>query len=221
MLAHEYSIALPAYRAVYIDIAKVASSSIKTYIAAVLELDNLSGNPHEIVFSKPSQLASTGAQLFPQQYSFTFVRNPWDRLVSCYRDKICGEVGGFTQLADNGVAHCLAGFPEFQAAMSFTDFVQAIASITDVRADEHFRSQADYVTNAEGSLAVDFVGRYETLAEDLDQVARHLRLPDNIVLPRLQAAPAASYIDYYTPATRDLVAGRYARDIELFAFRFD
>ena len=37
--------------------------------------------------------------------------------------------------------------------MSFDDFVQAVASIPDDRADEHFRSQHSFVTNTEGVIA--------------------------------------------------------------------
>ena len=220
MLGTQYSIALPDYQAVYIDIAKVASSSIKSYLATVIGIAGSSGNPHDIDFPSPLDPDPTGHRLYPGLYTFAFVRNPWDRLVSCYRDKIAGEVQGYTAFADNGIAHCLAGFDAFSADMSFTDFAHAVVSIPDQQADEHFRSQTDYLTSARGALAVDFVGRYENLSADFARVRALLKLPEEIELPRLQAAAPANYVDFYTTETRELIAERYARDIALFSYQF-
>jgi hypothetical protein len=224
MLGQEFTIFLEGYGAVYIDIAKVASSSLKATFAAVLglELDPGGGNPHDIEFPHPPVSSGAGERLYPGFFAFSFVRNPWDRLVSCYRDKIEGEVEGFTQFSESGVAHCLARFDVFSANMTFAAFVEAVASIPDADADEHFRSQHPYLTNVRGDLAVDLVGRYENLSSDFRHVAERIGLPPKITLPRLQANPrSVHYADYYTAATRDIVATRFAQDIALFSYRFD
>ena len=220
LAAHDHSVLLRPFGAVYIDIAKVASSSIKAMLAAHLDLGKSDGNPHEIDFPRPEPGDPTGERLYGDLYTFAFVRNPWDRLVSCYRDKIRREVRGFTGFAESGVAHCLARFESFSPDMSFADFVQAVAAIPDQDADEHFRSQSDYVTNASGVVAVDFIGRFEALEQDFAAVARRIGLPVVYRLPRLQAAPANAYQDYYNPETRKIVEQRYARDVELFHYEF-
>ncbi len=223
MLGQEFAVFLPRNGAVYIDIAKVASSSLKATFAAVLglDLDRVGGNPHEVEFPRPLESSGAGARLYPGLYTFSFVRNPWDRLVSCYRDKIKGEVEGFTRFSESGVAHCLARFNAFSAQMSFEEFVYAVASIPDADADEHFRSQHTYLTNVWGDIAVDFVGRYENLEADFRYVAERIGLPPQISLPRMQANPrSVHYVAYYTAATSDVVATRFAQDIELFAYRF-
>lgn len=214
MNSEDYRILLPAYSAVYIDIAKVASSSIKRVLADLLDLTCPDGNPHEAAFLHPGQNTET-----PQLYAFAFVRNPWDRLVSCYRDKIGGEVTDFTHFGDSGVARCLERFDVFYAGMRFDDFARAVAEIPDSEADEHFRSQAVYLTDAENRLVVDFVGRYETLQADFARLADHLELPVS-ALPDLQRAPSRNYTDFYTSATQALVAQRYARDVALFNYSF-
>lgn len=220
MVSDEYSILLEPHRAVYIDIAKVASSSIKATLASVLGLQGADGNPHEVEFPRPPTADLQGDRIYPGLYTFAFVRNPWDRLVSCYRDKILGEVTDFTGFAESGIAHCFARFDAFSANMSFEDFVRAVASISDDEADEHFRSQADYVTNASGCVAVDFVGRYETLSDDFDHVGHKIGLRSDIRLPRLQSAPKLNHASFYTSQTRSIVEARYAKDVELFCYEF-
>ena len=223
MLGQEFTIYLEGYGAVYIDIAKGASSSLKATFAAVLglDLDRAGGNPHEVEFPRPQEPSGTGERLYPGLYTFSFVRNPWDRMVSCYRDKIEGEVKDYTRFSDSGIARCLARFDVFWGNMSFEAFVYAVASIPDAHADEHFRSQHNYLTNVWGDIAVDFVGRYEDLETDFRYVAERIGLPPKISLPRMQANPrSVNYADYYTAATRDMVATRFAQDIELFAYRF-
>ena len=212
------AILLDPFDAVYVDIAKVASSSLKATFADLLGLDGASGNPHEIMYPEPGWVTPSGERIYPEHFAFAFVRDPWDRLVSCYRDKIRGEVGGFTGIADSGVAHCLARFDVFAPDMSFVEFVRAVAAIPDHQADEHFRSQADYVTNEQGDVAVDFVGRYERLAADFADVAAAIGLPVSVRLPRLQAAPAQDHARCYDAETSALVAARYARDIGLFGY---
>ena len=218
----EISIYLEPYNAVYVEVPKVACSSIKACLAELLGVELRDGNPHITNFPTLN-ISSRGDSLwYPEQFSFAFARNPWDRLVSCYRDKILGDVKGFTSFdIKPGVANCLAGFDEFIPGMGFEAFVHAVCSISDADADEHFRSQYTFVAHPSKTLALSFVGRYETLAEDLKQIEARAGLPP-LNLPRLQAASSkAVYQDYYpTHSLREAVALRFKSDIELFGYEF-
>jgi chondroitin 4-sulfotransferase 11 len=217
-------ILLERQAAVYIEIPKVACTSIKTAIADLVgvRLTETGGNPHEARWPAPRDPSGRTGPPFPGLFAFAFVRDPWDRLVSCYRDKIRGEVDGFTYFTDRpGVANCLARFDAFFAGMSFDEFVRAVASIPDEEADAHFRSQHTFVTDEEGRLATDFVGRYERLAEDWRRVGQRIGLPA-IELPRLQAVrERRPCSELYTAETRRIVADRYGRDAEMFGYAFD
>ncbi len=186
-----------------------------------VSLDAADGNPHVVDFPSPESGSATDDQLYPGLFTFTFVRNPWDRLVSCYRDKIGGEVDDFTGFSEEaGVAYCLARFDEFTAGMSFEAFLRAVAAIPDERADAHFRSQNTFVRTKAGKLGVDFIGGFERLQDDFAHVVRQVGLPSS-ALPRLQAAKTAvNYVDYYDVELRKLVARRFRDDIDTFGYEF-
>jgi hypothetical protein len=86
-----------------------------------------------------------------------------------------------------------------------------------------------YVDNHEiymedGALAVDFLGRYETLEADLAKalhvvgVARKLDVPKSNVTPNKETRQ--DYRSYYTPKTEALVRDWYAPEIELLNYGF-
>jgi len=220
--AHDAAVLLSTQGAVYIEVPKVACTSIKITLARLVGIDlaAVGGDPHKIPFPVPPP-RQTGPALYPGLFSFAFVRNPWDRLASCYRDKILGETRDFTAFHPaRHVAYCLARFDVFRAGMSFDEFVEAVATIPDEEADDHFRSQHTFVTNARGDVAIDFLGKFETLALDFGRVCERLGLP-SLALPRVQAANTPKrYTAFYTPRTRDIVASRFSEDVQLFRYEF-
>jgi hypothetical protein len=87
-------------------------------------------------------------------------------------------------------------------------------------ADDHFRSQHTFVTNTLGDVAIDFVGRFETVTRDFQRVCEKLGLP-SLTLPYVQAeSTARRYTQYYTLRTRSIVASRFREDVSLFGYHF-
>jgi Sulfotransferase family len=72
-----------------------------------------------------------------------------------------------------------------------------------------------------GELALDFIGRYESLSEDVARMCALLRISP-LELPRLKTGfrPDKGYHHYYTPELRDRVARHCAREIEAFGYSF-
>jgi hypothetical protein len=70
-------------------------------------------------------------------------------------------------------------------------------------------------------LLLDFIGRYERLDADWAMVAARLGI-GNTPLPRLNvnAERARDYTAYYTPRTRQIIAERFAIDVEYFGYKF-
>jgi hypothetical protein len=69
---------------------------------------------------------------------------------------------------------------------------------------------------------VDFVIRYEHLADVADTVCDRVGIP-KVHLPRLKAGIRKGkrhYTEYYDDETRDIVADLHRNDIHLFNYRF-
>ncbi len=136
--------------------------------------------------------------LYGALFKFAFVRNPWDRLVSRYAFLL------------NESRH-----PDHHRVRAMTSFEQYIR--WEIRRGKMF--QREYVVDARGRLIVDFVGRYERLEQDFASVCARLRVEAK--LPHDNASNHNDYRSYYTPATRELVARHFSRDIEFFGYEFD
>jgi chondroitin 4-sulfotransferase 11 len=136
-------------------------------------------------------------------YKFAFVRNPWDRLVSWYH--MCMQAPEPNAFA----RHIKDNAPTFEAFLTTT--TTGIAQRTTY-------NQLDYVADGNGELIVDFVGRYERLRDDFAIVRARLGLAHD--LPHINRSAHADYREYYSDATREIVARRFARDIGYFGYAF-
>lgn len=213
------SVLVEQYRTIYYPIPKVANSSIKTVCANLLGIE-IQGSVHGYELPRPKRLFHN--LRYKDYFKFAFVRNPWGRLVSCYRDKIQNQASGIDTkfTIREGVANCLARFPEFKAGMTFDEFVEAAHSIPDSKADIHFKSQYAFIGDKTGPNAVDFVGHFERLGEDILEIQQKANWPE-LKLPHVKSSPKKSYHGYYNDRTRRLVSERYREDIELFGYQFD
>ena len=143
-------------------------------------------------------------------FKFSIARNPWDRVVSLFswearnKPELKPQKNFFHKL---GVP-----FDEFGATTErFREFVNG-----DWKTNDRF-----YMIDDE--LCVDFMIRYERLADDLAEVCRRVGLP-TIVLPRLKAGLREAghhYSEYYDEISRGVVAGRHANDLRLFGYEFE
>lgn len=199
------------YKFIYFPVPKAACSSLKQMIADICGLEQKS-NPNFIDFEWVS-----GQRLheFPDYFRFTVVRNPWDRLASCYENKIKSYFP-YTFNRYNQVLQVKIFYPE----MPFKQFVKRVVLIPDLLSDEHFRSQKRLVCDPKGHLLVHKVAKLENLDEDLTDIFKKLQLP-NIKIPHFNQTSSCrykDYKDYYNDQLWDLVARRYRSDIEMFGY---
>ena len=231
---YDYSshvIALHDYCAIYMAVPKVANSSLKTAVWHLMPED-IQALPQtgrkqrtiytvhrEAMFKSRLRLYKHQVTKYPGYFVFAFVRNPWDRLLSCYKDKI-----GFGAIMEDGryndpktrSLHLGRGF---QKDMSFETFVKAVVGTPDKKANRHFRSQHTFLTDRAGNLLPSYLGRFERLQRDFAEVMERIGA-SHVTLPHVRRSQDADYRSYYDASMRDAVASRYARDIELFGYEF-
>ena len=65
-----------------------------------------------------------------------------------------------------------------------------------------------------------FVGRVENLQHDFDALCDKLGL-ERMKMPHLNATRHHHWREYYDDESRDIIAEKYARDIEIFGYTFD
>jgi hypothetical protein len=153
---------------------------------------------------------------------FSVVRHPFTRMVSCYIDKIMDlNEDKHRMLTKAGMSTLPNSFAEF------VDFVCSEQG-RDAVANAHWGSQSAILCDDRGALAVDIVGRLESLDEDLAQIFETLEMdmPKNYRHKNqrsLHAAnkPSVSTEDenYWTDAVERRLMDRFRLDYELFGYR--
>ena len=135
---------------------------------------------------------------YSHYFSFAFVRNPWDWMVSLY---------AYLLNTPSHRHHARV------AAMS------GLREYVEFEVSRGKRSQHEFITDRAGRVIVDYVGRYEFLQHDFAAVCRRLRL--EAVLPHINGSKHRDYRAMYDAATIDLVARHFRDDIELLGYDFD
>jgi len=164
--------------------------------------------------------------LFEQYFKFTFVRNPWSRLVSEYNYRRSLGAKNYQKSFRHFV---LTHFPTPQD----DDHCQAKDFY------RHIVPQSQFLYDEKGKCLVDFVGKFEHLQEDFNTVCQQLAI-NTITLTHKNKTPQKNrlfallplllepklvkhkhYSEYYDDDTYALVERFYQEDIDNFHYQFD
>ena len=225
------------FNCIFVHIPKAAGQSIEMFFMNRLNLDRDNESHRQQLLLTDNDDPSRGTeklshlsaseyvrcgylsqQEFDQYYKFSFVRNPWARLVSEYR------------------------YRNFLSHRSFKDFV--MNKLPEPGWDDKYRHvmpQTQMLYDDNGRLLVDFVGKFEQLPLDFKKVCKHLGFSD-CKLPHINSSNKRSrelrrktrnflyqnkesdllkYIDFYDDETRDYVGNLYRADIRNFKYTFE
>lgn len=154
-------------------------------------------------------------------YKFCVERNPWDKAISNYswwrqlESHFRRDPAGFRRelgAAAGGVEWMIAHHPVGE--MTLSQFVQSGRGNL-VRGYDLY--------TIDGEVVVDRIVRFERLAEEISEVARHLGIDDLPELPRAKSGirtPGIHYRDQLGAADRAKIAQVFAREIALLGYEF-
>ena len=191
MISHEH-------KCIFIHIPKCAGSSIERFFVKK-DWWRVNRNTKHILAEEAKDLYK---EYWDDYFKFAFVRNPWELEVSWY----------FFRKKQSRSIRSTHG-------MSFGDFVRQFDTTANAPWLPNTSSFLDYLTDSNGELLVDCVARCENFQQDFNIICNKLGIHQQ-QLPHRNKTNHKHYTEYYDDETRELVAEKYAKDIEYFGYEF-
>jgi len=185
-------------RFLFFPIARAASASVSQGLGL-----NPKINTHK-------QVSCVEPRLYNGYYTSSFVRNPWDRLLSSYiwlrqiRYKDCELPNSFEEFVKKLDTERTELFPSLKCKIDANPMMQIL----------HLRPMTFYLDKP-----IDFIGKYEKLNKDFfilcDKIGIARAIPN-----KLRGTDHKNYKTYYNKKTQDIVSRLYKLDIEKFNYSF-
>jgi len=232
--AETYIDVLPQHGLIYLWVPKAASTTIRSVLSS-LEFGTPPGPPLELLnsrrctgirsprlagFSVFHRLAKSAEAL-----RFTFVRNPYARLLSTWSDRFQGRPLTEGHPSINAyrthraaISRSLPDGPD--QTLSFPEFVEFATATVNQRIDIHWQLQDDFATVP--GLPLNLIGKVENFQTDFARVLDHIGVTNEARARYLQQAVNPSshepWQEYYTDALAARVNRAYERDFDKFGY---
>ena len=213
---------LPDHNCIYIHIPKTDGNSIAEALdtlpsTTVFDLPDTGlydpdielPDVHRPKHIKAHELRSAiGQEAWAQFFTFAFVLNPWDLMVSSYN--------WWLQKASKW-----PDYPPIVVEIRGMDgFAGFMASRLGARQINEMEGNiSDWITDGAGNILLDYVARFESLEESWGVICDRMDVP-LIPLPYENKSERSHYRTYYNQETRQQIADRFSWSIEKFGYRF-
>jgi len=190
---------------IFIQIPKCVGSSIENALMDDSSILRSNSYPHTFKVACPlnhltlldiEKSKIMNVDQIKKMFKFAVVRNPWDRLISEY----------------------IYLKPRMELTKTFRDEIKNLANYADLGIYGNHCLAQHYFIRGE-TVSVDFVAKFENLQEDFDKVCDKIGIPRQ-KLPHTNKSNHKHYTEYYDEETREIVAEKYAKDIEYFGYEF-
>jgi hypothetical protein len=210
------------HHSIYIHIPKTGGSSVAKC------MDSYSLYTSHLL-TKDVHLTSQLADLF----CYTFLRDPYERVVSTYGHVFKSESllalfahYGRTEerLTMSDSKETWQKFPHVMPTPQSFTFERFVEIITNELWNIMWEPQTSWIYNDNKEEIVNFIGRTETLQQDLDKIRKMLNIEEEIKVPHLNVTDWGGvdfdYKDVYDESTKKKVEKYYEKDIEYLKVKF-
>ena len=186
---------------IFIHVPKCAGMSVALSLYGCLAGGHTTADEYRVIF---------GHEFF-EYYTFSIVRNPYDRLVSAY-EYITNkehEVWPENEKTKRSIK---------RDCICFKDFVEKKLNTMSKR-KYHFMPQSKFI-KTEGKVCIDKIIKFENLSEDFKEVKRKIN-PNASLMQKNKNENRKIYQHYYDKKTISKVKKIYEEDFETFNYRFE
>ncbi|ERP91158.1 hypothetical protein Q670_12880 [Alcanivorax sp. P2S70] len=198
----------------YLVMPKAACTSIKRSMVVAAEGEEVANNVEKRRAAIARLMIRGKVKGLEDKYVFTYVRNPFARLVSAYINKF----EDMEKIKRSGFLYdeYLGGY--LKLSDSFEEFVRKIAKIPDRVCDRHFMSQSYLVDHLAPHKPQD-IFKLEEINESYPSLVERFGFSS---LEFANRSASYDYRDYYkNKDILDLVFNRYREDVERFGYQSD
>lgn len=188
------------HKCIFIHVPKSAGSSICMSLFG-----------HQVGHAKYENYLLSNPKKTEGYFKFTFVRNPWDRLLSAYTFL---KRGGMHTSDAKWAEENLSGYNDFN------DFVLDWVNEKNIYKFIHFIPQHVFLQDLyTGVIRMNYVGQVETLQQDMEFIANKLKIK-GVQISQINSTKHNSYKEVYNEKSRKIVEEVYAKDIILFNYKY-
>lgn len=214
------------HQALFVEVPKTGCTVVKR----VLQLSEFEGEESRLPRGEDIHLRELSPLPMPRQmgdqdrlfgadasyYRFSFVRNPFTRILSCYLDKIVGRQ------AERDIRLPQIGVDPMRD-ISFLEFLERIGQQEHHEMDIHWAPQVHLL--ALPRMTYDFLGRFESFQADMNRLMSRLsiEIDQKYVVRRSKNVTNATsrILEHYGDREADLVRGMYRDDFERLGYGRD
>ena len=150
-----------------------------------------------------------GKKNLKKYFKYTFVRHPVSRAYSAFRFLKSGGLRETDRLwADKYLSQY----------NSFDDFVQDWICEENIWKGIHFRPQWHFICDPFPKIAVDFVGKFETLDEDMNYILEKTGIAHGPLTHENKTVNSHNHLEDAAPESVLKIKKVYAHDFELFGY---
>ena len=193
----------------YLEIKKSGCTTFKNFILQlegrqdIIESNPLGVHTEEVLKEMtrvPKALCTEGF------FKFTFVRHPFGRVFSFWKNKIISW--------DRGIEAALRQHG-FYPSMQWESFIDKLYEIPAFDLEAHIAPVTKFLLDGRGNICVDFIGKLETIERDSERLAAETGL--NVVFPHYNKGVVTKDV-MWTDDIRSKLAEKYMADLEVLDY---